>query len=200
VRTVGLTGGIGSGKGSVAQILASLGAFVIDADRIGHEVYRPGTSGWQEVVRTFGSDVVAADGSIDRKRLGAIVFGDRRKLQRLNAIVHPLIRRAVFERINERVQRGDKTPVVVEAAVLIEARWFELVDEVWLVIAERETVIDRVMSSRGLERVAVEARLAAQLSDAERLPHADVTIDNSGSPAELREAVETLWRERLAAD
>jgi dephospho-CoA kinase len=125
------------------------------------------------------------------------VFADRRKLERLNSIVHPLIRAAVFARINARWQHGDPAPVVVEAAVLIEARWDELVDEVWLVVAEREVVIDRVMQSRGLERAAVEARLAAQLSDAERLAHADVTIDNSGSLDELRVAVETLWRDRL---
>jgi len=197
VRTVGLTGGIGSGKSCVAEILASLGAHVIDADRIGHEVYRPGTAGWNEVVGAFGGDVVAADGTIDRKRLGAVVFADRRKLERLNSIVHPLIRAAVFARINARWEHGDPAPVVVEAAVLIEARWDELVDEVWLVVAEREVVIDRVMQSRGLERAAVEARLAAQLSDAERLAHADVTIDNSGSLDELRVAVEILWRDRL---
>ena len=99
VRTVGVTGGIGSGKSSGVQILAELGAVVVDADRVGHEVYAPGTVGFDQVVAAFGADIVGTDGAIDRKRLGAIVFGDPAALARLNAVVHPLIRAAVAERV-----------------------------------------------------------------------------------------------------
>jgi dephospho-CoA kinase len=198
MKTVGLTGGIGSGKSTAASILAELGAHVIDADKIGHEVYRPGTAGWNQVVQSFGASIVADDGTIDRKELGSIVFADRRQLERLNSIVHPLIRAAVFERINDRWKQGASDPVVVEAAVLIEAKWFELVDEVWVVVADRERVIERVEQARGLDRAAVEARIDAQLSNEERAYYAAVTIDNSGSTEELRAAIEILWAERLA--
>jgi dephospho-CoA kinase len=198
VRTIGVTGGIGSGKSSAVQILAELGAVVIDADRVGHEVYAPGTVGFDQVVAAFGRDIVGADGAIDRKRLGAIVFGDPSALGRLNAIVHPLIRDAVAQRVNAARARG-RAPIVVEAALLIEAKWDALVDEVWLVVARREVIEQRLVSQRGMEPAAVAARMRAQLSDEERRAHAAVVVDNSGSRDQLRERIERLWRERLAA-
>ena len=118
---VGLTGGIGSGKSTIAAILAELGARVIDADRIGHEVYRPGGPGFAAVVDAFGPGVVASDGKIDRRALGAIVFADPAARGRLNAIVHPLIAAELAQRI-ERIRRdGFAGPIVIEAAVLLEA-------------------------------------------------------------------------------
>ena len=98
MKTVGLTGGIGSGKSTAAAILADLGAYVIDADRVGHAVYEPGTQGWLQVVTAFGDDIVGPDGTIDRKRLGGMVFSNAEELERLNGIVHPLIRTAVADR------------------------------------------------------------------------------------------------------
>jgi dephospho-CoA kinase len=198
VHTVGVTGGIGSGKSSAVQILAEFGAVVIDADRVGHEVYAPGTVGFDQVVSAFGSDIVGADGAIDRKRLGAIVFGDPSALGRLNAIVHPLIRDAVAARVTA-ARAGGRAPIVVEAALLIEARWDALVDEVWLVVARREVIEQRLTSQRGMDPAAVAARMRAQLSDDERRAAAAVVIDNSGSRDQLREQIERLWRERLAA-
>ncbi len=198
MQTIGLTGGIGSGKSTAASILGELGAFVIDADRVGHEVYQPGTPGFDQVVGAFGDGVVAGDGSIDRKALGAIVFADPKQLERLNGIVHPLIRGAVRERVEEMRSQEPGKPIVVEAAVLIEAKWYDLVDEVWVVIASAETVIERVTRSRGLDRAAVQARIDAQLSNAERSRVADVVIENDGSPDQLREKLVELWRERLA--
>lgn len=197
MRTVGLTGGIGSGKSSVAAILAELGAYVIDADRVGHDVYLPGTKGWSDVVGAFGTRVVAADGTIDRKALGAIVFADPESLARLNSIVHPLIRQAVRDRVATAIAERSDRPVVVEAALLVEARWYELVDEVWVVTAPPAAIHDRLVRHRNMDAAAVEARMAAQSSDADRLAVADVVIANDGSPAELRSRVETLWQERL---
>jgi dephospho-CoA kinase len=199
LRTVGLTGGIGSGKSTVAEILADLGATIIDADRVGHEIYLPGTPGWQRVVDAFGRGVVAADGAIDRKALGAIVFADPAALARLNAIVHPLIREAVRERVERARAAAPRRPIVIEAAVLIEARWYELVDEVWVVVAGPETVIDRVTASRPMDEAAVRARIAAQLGDEERRKVADVVIVNDGSRDDLRRRLETLWREKFGA-
>jgi len=199
VHTVGLTGGIGSGKSTVAAILADLGAFVIDADRVGHSVYLPGTPGWDQVVAAFGDGVVADDGTIDRKALGSIVFADSAQLERLNQIVHPLIRRGVRELVDAAVAGEPVRPIIVEAAVLIEAKWFDLVDEVWVVMAAPPTVIERVTASRGMQRGEVQARIDAQLGNDERRKVADVVIENDGSPEELRRLLSRLWSERLSA-
>jgi dephospho-CoA kinase len=189
---VGLTGGIGSGKSTVAAILAELGGHVIDADKIGHEVYRPGTEGFRAVVDAFGAGVVGADGTIDRRVLGGIVFADEAARMRLNALVHPLIGREIARRIE--AARGEERPIVVEAALLLEAGWRPLIDQVWLVSVPRETAIARLIASRGLTRVEVERRLDAQVTDAARRPLADVVIDNDGSPEALRTQVESAWR------
>jgi len=196
VKTIGVTGGIGSGKSAVVAALAEHGATVIDADRVGHAVYLPGTPGWERVVETFGRDVVALDGTIDRKRLGALVFADPGALARLNAIVHPLIRQAVATRV--AAARGGTQPVVVEAALLIEAKWHDLVDEVWVVVAAPDVIEARLANQRGMDRAAIAARVRAQLSDSDRLAHATVSIDNSGSREALAAQVARLWRERLA--
>ncbi len=197
MRTIGVTGGIGVGKSAVVRILAELGATIIDADRVGHAVYAPGTPGFDQVVAAFGRDLVAADGTIDRKRLGAIVFGDPQQLARLNAIVHPLIRDAVAAQV--AAARAARPPaIVVEAALLIEARWDALVDEVWVVTARREVIEARLAAQRGMDAAAIAARMRAQLADADRLAHADVVIDNSASLPELRAEVERLWRARIA--
>src|SRR5262249_50408257 len=126
---IGLTGGIGSGKSTVAAMLAELGADVIDTDKVGHDVYRPGTEGFRQVTQAFGRDILAADGTIDRRALAARVFADPDALRRLNTIVHPLIGLAVRDWL-QRVQAGPKTtPIVVEAPVLMEAGW-QFFDEV----------------------------------------------------------------------
>jgi dephospho-CoA kinase len=197
VKIIGLTGGIGSGKSTAAAILGELGATVIDADRVGHEVYLPGTAWWGQVVAAFGKDIVAQDGTIDRKRLGGIVFADRSRLVELNGIVHPLIADTVRHRIAEHVRTTPRTPIVVEAAVLIEANWQTLVDEVWLVVASAEAVVARLGSQRGLSREAIEARVRSQLSEADRRKHAAVVIDNSGTLEDLRAQLSRLWAERV---
>ncbi len=191
---VGLTGGIGAGKSTVAAFLTELGAHVIDADRIGHEVYRPGSEGFTRLVEAFGSRVVGADGAIDRRALGALVFAEPAARARLNALVHPLIAAEVGRRIAAARAEGFDGPLVVEAAVLLEAGWRPLVDRVWAVSTRSEHAIARIMAARGLTREEVERRLDAQMSDAERRRHADLVIENDGSPAALRAAVEAAWR------
>jgi dephospho-CoA kinase len=191
---IGLTGGIGSGKSTVAAMLAERGAHVIDADRIGHESYRPGSEGFRRVVEAFGRGIVTGDGTIDRKALGAIVFADPAALARLNAIVHPLIGADVSERVAAARAADPRTPIVVEAAILLEAGWRRLIERLWVVSVRPETAIARVMASRGLARAEVERRIAAQTSDAERRRLADLVIENDGTPAELRARVEEAWR------
>ena len=191
---IGLAGGIGTGKSTVAAILAELGALVIDADTIGHEVYRPGSEGFRQVVDTFGVGIVAPDGTIDRRALGSIVFADAAARARLMAIVHPLIARELTGRVTAARAAEAHRPIVIEAAVLVEAGWRALVDRLWVVTATPETAIARVMATRGLERAEVERRMAAQLPDAERRRGADVVIENDGALAGLRAQVEAAWR------
>jgi dephospho-CoA kinase len=191
---IGLTGGIGAGKSTVAALLAARGARVIDADRIGHEVYRPGTRAFARVVEAFGADVVGPDGTIDRRALGARVFADADARARLNAIVHPEIAAEVGGRIAAARAASPAVPIVVEAAVLLEAGWRSLVDRLWVVSTRRENAIARVMASRGLTRAEVERRLEAQMPDAERRRAADLVIENDGSLEGLGKEVERAWR------
>ena len=193
MKTIGLTGGIGSGKSTVSQILAGLGAWVIDADKVGHEIYLPGKAAWQQVTAAFGRDILAADQTIDRKKLGAIVFGSEEARKKLNAIVHPLMFKEIERRIKEKRAEGVIQPIVVEAAVLIEANWLPLVDEVWVVVAGRSAVIERVAAQRGLSAHDTEARIVSQLADAERLKHASVVIPNDGALEDLQKRVSEAW-------
>ena len=195
--TIGLTGGIGSGKSTVAQILGEFGAPILDADRVAHTTYAPGASAYDAVIAAFGNDIVAPDRTIDRKKLGAIVFGNPEQLNKLTSIVWP----ATFESIRRNVAdlraRGAKLPIVVEAAILIEANWKSLFDEIWLVRASREQVVSRIESQRGLKPAETEARIRAQLSDEERAKHATLIIENNGSLEELRDLLKTVWSEAL---
>jgi dephospho-CoA kinase len=191
---IGLTGGIGSGKSTVAALLAERGARVIDTDRIGHEVYRPGSEGFRRIVETFGRSVVAADGTIDRAALGALVFRDPEARDRLNRIVHPLIGAETLRRVAALRAEGFAGPVVLEVPLLVEAGWRGVVDRVWVVSTSRETAIARVMGTRSMPREEAERRLDAQLPDAERRRHADLVIENDGTLDELRARVEEAWR------
>lgn len=196
---IGLTGGMGSGKSTVAAMLREKGAQVIEADQVGHEVYRPDSEGFREVVEAFGQGVVGPDGAIDRSRLARIAFSDVEALRRLNAITHPRIKAALAQRLEE-LRRAGTTVAVVEAALLIEAGWAELVDQVWLTVVSEELAVERVMAGSGLSRPQVEARLRAQLGDEERRKYAQVVIDNSGILEELWRRVDELWSLLTAGD
>ncbi len=195
--TIGLTGGIGSGKSTVAKMLADLGAPSFDADKVGHNIYSPDGPAYHDVIAAFGNGIVAPDGTIDRKKLGPIVFGDPAQLKRLEAIVHPKMFQRMGEMVAEMRARGVKAPIVIEAAILIEAHWQPLFDEIWLVVAPRDKVIERIEAERGLKPEQTEARIRAQLSDEERRRHASLVIDNSGTIEQLRVTVNSLWRELL---
>lgn len=192
-RVIGLTGGIGSGKSTVAAMLGALGATVIDADKVGHDVYRPGTEGFRRVVEAFGQEVVASDGTIDRRVLGARVFADPAALRRLNALVHPLIGEAIRDRLMQAQADASSAPIVVEAAIMMEAGW-TFFDEVWVVVVEPATAIARVTASRGMTPDEVQRRIDAQMTSAERRARATRVIENDGTPAELRARVEAAWR------
>lgn len=195
--TIGLTGGIGSGKTTVTKILAELGAPIIDADKVGHAIYAPGGPAYADMIAAFGNGILADDRTIDRSKLGPIVFTDPAALKRLNSIVHPKMYARMREMIDAMRAAGEARPIVVEAAILIEANWLPLFNEVWLIVASKERVIDRVERDRGLARVQVEARIKAQLSDDERRKHAAIVIGNDGTIDDLRAKLAETWRAAL---
>ena len=190
---IGLTGGIASGKSTVAEMLGQLGAHVIDADKLGHSAYVSGSEAFDLVVSTFGKDTVGTDGEIDRKVLGSKVFGSSESLKKLTDIVWPAIKKMATQEIQTvATQRPDQV-IVLEAAVLFEAGWEDIVDEVWSTIVDREVAIERASNRDGTERSQVEARIDAQISNKERTEKANRLIDNSSSEAELGEKVEQIW-------
>ena len=191
-KVIGLTGGIGSGKSTVAQLLAGPGAVIIDADKLGHEVFQPDTEAWREVVATFGQQVLAPGGEIDRTKLGKIVFNNHESLTQLNRIMHPRMYEMAKARIEEQ-RRRRVAVVVLEAALLIEANWMPLADEVWIVIAPESKVLERLRKQRRLARKETLTRLRSQLPIEERLKHANIVINNEGGLNELKARVTELW-------
>lgn len=190
---IGLTGGILSGKSTISQMLAEKGAVIIDADKIGHEAYKPHTKTWQDLRNAFGESIIKDDMEIDRKKLGEIVFNDPQALARLNKIVHPRMHSMMKEEI-ERLRGEGVDVVVLEAAVLIEANWTDLVDEVWAAVAPEEVAVKRLQNRGGLSEEQARARIRSQLSPEERAKHADVIIDTDCELSEVRAKVAELWQ------
>ena len=191
---IGLTGGIGSGKSTVASMLAERGAVVIDADHVAHEVYEKGREGYQLLLERFGESILAEDGSVDRQALAAKVFNDQSALADLNAIIHPLVRQEVARRLLETVKEDPDATVVIEAALMTETGWAGGSGALWVVIAEPETVTERLVQLRGMDANDVALRLAAQASNDERRRIADRVIENDGSLEDLELEVERVWR------
>jgi dephospho-CoA kinase len=188
--TVGLTGGIASGKSEVGRMLAAKGAHVVDADRVAWSVYDLGTEGYARVVETFGPEVVAGDGSIDRRKLGAIVFADPARLKQLTDIVWPLTGQALANIITTERESG-RDILIVEAALLPEAGWKRLVDVVWLVRTSLERARERVMKRDNLTLEQTEVRLNARQPIDPSI--AELIIDNNGDLADLQRAVDEAW-------
>lgn len=189
---VGLSGGIGSGKSTVAEMLKAKGALVLSADQAGHEVYLPGKPAWQEIVDAFGRQVVAADGAIDRKKLGAIVFSDPEALKRLNAITHPRMKELMREKLAELERRGVAV-VVLEAALLFGAGWDDLTDEVWATVAPPEVAARRTAERSGISAEEALARIETQVSNQEQLRRSDVIIETDCDLEETRSQIDEEW-------
>jgi len=193
---IGLTGGIGTGKSEVARALQGLGAALISADQVGHEAYKPHSEIWQEVVKAFGEEILQPNGEIDRKKLGSIVFAHPQELARLNQIMHPLMADMVARRI-EQLRKDGVPVVVVEAALLFEAGWDSLVDEVWTTDSTIETVINRLQARNGFSEEEIRKRINSQMPTRERLARSDVIIENSRDVASLERTVRALWDNRV---
>ncbi len=192
MKIIGLTGGIASGKSTISDMLRGLGAEVVDVDLVGRAVVRQGCPAYNKIIENFGSSVLMPDGEINRKKLGNIVFSAPEKLQLLNQITHP----AIIEQVNhmiESYQQQNKKAVVVDAAILIEMGLYRYVDNVWLVMVDRETQLSRVMERDRLSKQDAENRIKAQMSNEERKAYADVVIDNSQPIDTVKNVVKELW-------
>ncbi len=166
---------------------------MIDADKLGHRVYEAGRPAFEQVVATFGEDVVGEDGEIDRRALGGKVFGSPKRLKQLTDIAWPGILAMAREEI-DKARRDRASIVVLEAAVLLEANWQTEVDEVWVVTVDPEVAIARATARDGVDEAAVQARIDAQLANAERVAQANVVIDNGGSETELLARLDAEWQ------
>ncbi|MFG2191041.1 dephospho-CoA kinase [Streptomyces sp. NPDC048639] len=198
---VGLTGGIGAGKSAVSRLLASYGAVIVDADKIAREVVEPGTPGLAAVVAEFGPEILAEDGTLDRPKLGSIVFNDPERLRALNAIVHPLVGARSAEL--EASARKEDAIVVHDVPLLAENGLAGLYDFVVVVDASTETRLDRLVRLRGMDEGEARSRMAAQATREQRLAVADLVIDNDGPLDALEPQVGKVWqelRERAAAE
>lgn len=197
---VGLTGGIGAGKSEVSRLLVSYGAVLIDADKIAREVVEPGTPGLAAVVDAFGSEILAADGTLDRPKLGSIVFADPDRLAALNAIVHPLVGARSMELEGTA---GPDAVVIHDVPLLTENGLAALYDLVVVVDASPETQLDRLVRLRGMAESEARARMAAQATREQRRAVADLVIDNDGPLEQLEPQVRKVWAEltrRAAAE
>jgi len=197
VYVIGLTGGIASGKSTVSRMLSELGAVIIDADRIAHEVTAPGSPGLEMVRRAFGEDIVRSDGSLDRHRLGNLIFRDDALREKLNAIVHPLVMRRVEERLrelqDESAADGKTRIAVVDAPLLFEAGADALCDETWVVSLDRDSQAERLMKREGYTLDEAMSRINAQMPLDEKEKRATFIIDNHGSIEDTRLRVLELF-------
>ena len=194
---IGLTGSIGTGKSEAARQLEALGASIISADQVGHEAYTPNTEAWEHVVSAFGDEILQDDGEIDRRKLGTIVFSDPGQLERLNQIMHPRMAQMVADKVE--VLRGQGVEVVVlEAALLFEAGWDSLVEEVWTTDSPEQAVIERLKVRNGMSEEEARKRMSSQMGRTERLDRSDYVIENSGDMVALGVAIKELWDRRVA--
>lgn len=199
MKVIGLTGGVGTGKSTVAGMFRTLGAAVLDADRIAHALMRPGTAVWRQIRKRFGKGICSPSGRVDRKRLGALVFSDARRLKALTALVHPAVRRQVRERLRRLRRSGRFKGVVLDVPLLLESgscayRWDVLV----VVSAPQRVVLARLRARSGWGPAQVRARAARQWPLREKRKRADFVIQNGGSLASTRRQVTQVWKQVIA--
>jgi dephospho-CoA kinase len=193
MRIIGLTGGIASGKSTVSAMLAELGAYIVDADRLARRVVETGKPAWQEIVDWLGQGVLLDDGALDRGKLGAVVFADAAARKRLEAITHPRIRSEMCGQVAAAAEQGFGV-AVLDVPLLFETGWDKMANETWVVAVDAATQLERLMRRDGLTRGDAKARIAAQMALAEKVRLADVVIDNSKDVESTRRQVQIAWQ------
>lgn len=194
---IGVTGGFGTGKSTVCRMFGRLGAIVLDADRIAHDVIMPGGAGYKKVISLFGRSILSGNGRIDRRRLGRVVFKDKKKLNLLISVIHP----EVIKRIKEIIKKSRSGGVnlqryfVLDVPLLIEAGLLKTVDKLVVVTADKNTEIRRCLKKHGLKRQEISRRIRNQMPLSKKMRLADFIIDNNGSFNSTRKMVEKAWRE-----
>lgn len=197
---IGLTGGIATGKTTVSHFLQKLGAKIIDADKIAHEVLKKGNKGWKQILKAFGKDILNDDGEINRSLLGRLVFSDTEKRRKLEKIVHPIIIKEIEEQLKKlRMNTGNATEgnkvIVLDAPLLYETGLDRLVDQVWVVYTDKETQLERLQKRDGLTLQEARDRISAQMDLSKKCQLADRVIYNTEDEIKLQERILTLWRE-----
>ncbi|MCU0651662.1 MAG: dephospho-CoA kinase [Candidatus Omnitrophica bacterium] len=187
---IGVTGSFGSGKSTVSSMLASCGAFVVDADKISHELIKPGSVVYKKIIKSFGKDILAVGGSIDRKKLAAIVFSKAPLLKKLNSLIHPVI----IRRMKQEIKKAKQQIIVLDAPLLIEAGLKKVVDKLVVVKIKKNEQIQRLRNKAGLRRDDILKRIKAQVSLSDKVRLADFVIDNSGSIGKTKKQVKNIWR------
>jgi dephospho-CoA kinase len=197
---VGLTGSIAVGKSYVVSVLAELGCVTFDADRVAHSVMEPGRPAYEDIVSEFGANVVASDGTIDRQKLGGIVFADEARRTRLNEIVHPRVIEEQNRLLAEAEARDPNGIAVIDAALMIESGGYKRFDKLIVVFCDRETQIERLMRRNQITREDAERRVAAQMSSEQKLRYADYRIDTSGPFEQTRQSVIRVFDQLVRAN
>ena len=194
---IGLTGGIASGKSTISRQLAKLGAKIIDADKIAHELAEPGGSIYQAYVGHWDKSILTDGEKLDRAAIAGLVFSNPAERDWLNNTAHPLIKAQVRQEIAVGLEQPQLKAIVLDVPLLFEAGWDTLADETWLVVVNEAVQLARIRKRDGCTEAEAQARIAAQMPLAEKMARADFVIDNSGTPAETRKKVRTLWKERV---
>ena len=197
MRVIGLTGGIASGKSTVSSMLKELGADIIDVDVVGRMVVGRGQKAYKRIVEEFGEEMLLPNGDIDRRKLGGVVFSNSAQLKLLNHITHPEILTMVKEQIDAFRQKGS-VAVVIDAAILIEMGLNELVDEVWLVMVNKDTQIKRLMERERFAYSDAVNRINSQFTNEQKMRYADIVIDNNKQISEVKEAINSLWAKTIS--
>ena len=191
---IGITGGVGAGKSTILEILKErYDAHLIIADDVAKHLMGKGKSAYRQIVKFFGTEILGENGEIDRQKMSALVYQDEEKRLAVNKIVHPLVKKAILKEQKKVSDRNPEQLIVLEAALLIEDNYKELLDELWAVIADKEVRIRRLMDSRGYSREKSESIIAAQLSDEEFQDACDFVIDNSGTIEETQKQIEAYF-------
>ena len=193
---IGLTGRIGSGKTEASKILEAFGAKTINADIFGHYIYKKNTKAWKKIVEEFGKTILDKDGNIVRSKLAKRVFSSKSELEKLNHICHPEIKNLVIKKLNQ-FRLDEINIVVVEAAILIEANWKDIVDEVWSIESKTSIIFNRVEKRDNINQSAIQSRIDSQIDNATRLKHSDIVITNNDTIEELKKNLSGIWERKF---